>query len=288
VRELRLAARAPFDARGLLAHLSARIVPGVEAVADGEYRRSLRLPHGAAVAGLAPDGDGVRLRLWGADARDSAEAARACTALLDLTLDPGEVLAVLGEAPVVGPLVRARPGLRLPGTVDAAELAVRAVIGQQVSVAGAATVAGRLAAQHGERLAAPVGGVTHAFPSPQALAAADPATLPMPRSRGRAIVGLAAALAAGAVDLSPGADPAVAGAQLLSLPGIGPWTADYVRMRGLGDRDAFPAADLGLRRALERLGHDGSPRAALALAEAWRPLRAYGAQHLWSLGAGGG
>jgi AraC family transcriptional regulator of adaptative response / DNA-3-methyladenine glycosylase II len=279
---LRLAARPPFDAAGLLAHLSARAVPGVEAIEDGEYRRALRLAHAPAVAGLAPDGDGVRLRLWGADPRDAEDAVRRCGALLDLALDPGEVLAVLGDAPVVGPLVRARPGLRLPGTTDPAELAVRAVIGQQVSVAGAATVAGRLAAEYGERLAVPVGTVTHAFPSPRALAAADPATLPMPRSRGRAIVGLAAALAAGDVDLSPGADPETAGAQLLALPGIGPWTADYVRMRGLGDRDAFPAADLGLRRALERLGHDGSPRAALALAEAWRPLRAYAAQQLWS------
>ena len=285
--ELRLAARPPFDAPGLLAHLAARTVPGVEAVRDGEYRRALRLPHGPAVAGLAPDGDGVRLRLWGADPRDAGEAERRCAALLDLALDPSEVLAVLGDAPVVGPLVRARPGLRLPGTVDAAELAVRAVIGQQVSVAGAATVAGRLAAAYGEALATPVGSITHAFPAPAALAAADPATLPMPRSRGRAIVTLATALAAGDVDLSPGADPETAGAQLLALPGIGPWTADYVRMRGLGDRDAFPAADLGLRRALERLGRDGSPRAALALAESWRPLRAYAAQHLWSLGAGG-
>jgi AraC family transcriptional regulator of adaptative response / DNA-3-methyladenine glycosylase II len=280
--ELRLPARPPFDAAGLLAHVSARAIPGVEAIEDGEYRRALRLPHGAAVAGLAPGEDGVRMRLWGADPRDVDEAVRRCAALLDLELDPAAVLAVLGDAPVVGPLVRARPGLRLPGTTDPAELAVRAVIGQQVSVAGAATVAGRLAAEHGERLAVPVGTIAHAFPAPQALAAADPATLPMPRSRGRAIVGLAAALAAGDVDLSPGADPETAGAQLLALPGIGPWTADYVRMRGLGDHDAFPAADLGLRRALERLGRDGSPRAALALAEAWRPLRAYAAQHLWS------
>jgi AraC family transcriptional regulator of adaptative response / DNA-3-methyladenine glycosylase II len=283
--ELRLAARPPFDAAGLLAHVSARAVPGVEAIEDGEYRRALRLPHGAAVAGLAPGDAGVRVRLWGADPRDVDDAARRLAALLDLALDPAEVLAALGDAPVVGPLVRERPGLRLPGTTDPAELAVRAVIGQQVSVAGAATVAGRLATEHGERLAHPVGTVTHAFPSAEALAAADPATLPMPRSRGRAIVGLAAALAAGDVDLSPGADPETAGAQLLALPGIGPWTADYVRMRGLGDRDAFPAADLGLRRALERLGRDGSPRAALALAEAWRPLRAYGAQHLWSFAA---
>jgi AraC family transcriptional regulator of adaptative response / DNA-3-methyladenine glycosylase II len=173
----------------------------------------------------------------------------------------------------------------VPGTVDGAELAVRAVLGQQVSVAGAATIAGRLAAAHGEPLPEPVGSITHLFPSSAALAALDPAELPMPRSRGRALVGLCAALAAGDVDLSPSADPAAAEADLLALPGIGPWTAAYVRLRALGDRDAFPAADLGLKRALERLGVDGSPRAAAARAEAWRPLRAYAAQHLWALDA---
>jgi AraC family transcriptional regulator of adaptative response / DNA-3-methyladenine glycosylase II len=159
------------------------------------------------------------------------------------------------------------------------------VLGQQVSVAGAATIAGRLTARLGEPLPEPVGAVTHLFPSPAALAALDPEELPMPRSRGRALVGMCVALAAGDVDLSPGADPDVAEAELLALPGIGPWTASYVRLRALGDRDAFPAADLGLRRGLERLGADGSPRAAAARAEAWRPLRAYAAQHLWAVAA---
>jgi AraC family transcriptional regulator of adaptative response / DNA-3-methyladenine glycosylase II len=173
----------------------------------------------------------------------------------------------------------------VPGTVDGAELAVRAVLGQQVSVAGAATIAGRLAARHGEALDAPVGTITHLFPSAAALAAVDPAELPMPRSRARALVGMCAALAAGDVDLSPGADPDAAEAALLALPGIGPWTASYVRLRALGDRDAFPAADLGLQRALEHLGADGSPRAATARTEAWRPLRAYAAQHLWAVDA---
>jgi AraC family transcriptional regulator of adaptative response / DNA-3-methyladenine glycosylase II len=279
VSELRLAARAPFDAAGMLAHLAARAVPGVEAIEGGEYRRALRLPHGAAVAGLAPDdGDGgVRLRLWGADPRDRDGAVRRCAALLDLAMDPAEVLGVLGEAPVVGPLVRARPGLRLPGTTDPAELAVRAVIGQQVSVAGAATVAGRLAREHGVRLATPVGLVTHAFPAPEALAAADPATLPMPRARGRAIVGLAAAIATGDVDLRPGADPERAGAQLLALPGIGPWTADYVRMRALGDPDVLLDTDLGVRAAAAEFDIDlrsGRPD--------WAPWRSYATHHLWA------
>jgi AraC family transcriptional regulator, regulatory protein of adaptative response / DNA-3-methyladenine glycosylase II len=192
---------------------------------------------------------------------------------------------VLGDDPLIGALVQAAPGRRVPGAVDGAELAVRAVIGQQVSVAGAATVAGRLAALCGERLAAPVGAVTHVFPSPAALAGLPEDAFPMPRSRGRALIALGSAIAAGEVDLQPGADPDAAEAALLALPGIGPWTAAYVRLRALADRDAFPAADLGLKRALEQLGADGSPRAATALAERWRPLRAYAAQHLWALDA---
>lgn len=279
----RLAARPPFDGPGLLAHFGSRAVPGVEAFEDGEYRRSVRLPGGPAVVGLAPEADGVRCRVWGAPV---AAVAGRVAALLDLELDPAAVVAALGDDPLLGPLVRASPGRRVPGAVDGAELAVRAVLGQQVSVAGAATVAGRLTAALGEPLPEPVGTVTHLFPSAAALAALDPETLPMPRSRGRALVGLCAALAAGDVDLRPGADPDAAEAGLLALPGIGPWTAAYVRLRALGDRDAFPAADLGIKRALERLGADGRPAPALELAERWRPLRAYAAQHLWALDAG--
>ena len=298
---LRFAARPPFDGAALLRHFGARAVPGVEALVDGEYRRSLRLPGGPAVVGLAPDGDGVRCRVWSGavdndagpvraldlDANTGAadEASGPVRALLDLDADPAAIVAALGDDPLIGSLVRAAPGRRVPGTVDGAELAVRAVLGQQVSVTGAATIAGRLAARHGEPLAEPVGTITRLFPSAAALAALDPEALPMPRSRGRALVGLCIALAAGDVDLSPGADPDAAEAGLLALPGIGPWTASYVRLRALRDRDAFPAADLGLKRALERLGVDGSPRAATARAEAWRPLRAYAAQHLWALDA---
>jgi AraC family transcriptional regulator, regulatory protein of adaptative response / DNA-3-methyladenine glycosylase II len=276
----RLAARPPFDGAALLRHFGARAIPGVEAVDGGEYRRSLRLPGGPAVVGLAPDGDGVRIRVWGGAV---AEAAAPVRRLLDLDADPAAIVAALGGDPLIGALVRAAPGRRVAATVDGAELAVRAVLGQQVSVPGAATIAGRLTAAHGVPLAEPVGAVTHLFPASAALAALRPEDLPMPRSRGRALVGLCAALAAGDVDLSPGADPEQAEADLLALEGIGPWTASYVRLRALGDRDAFPAADLGLKRGLERLGADGSPRAALARAEAWRPLRAYAAQHLWAV-----
>jgi AraC family transcriptional regulator of adaptative response / DNA-3-methyladenine glycosylase II len=279
---VRLPARPPFHAAGLLAHFAARAVPGVEAVADGEYVRALRLPGGPGVAGLIPDGDGVCCRLWLTDPEDATAAAERCAALLDLDRDPASVVAVLGADPLLGPLVRAAPGRRVAGCVDGAELAVRAVLGQQVSVAGAATIAGRLAAAAGEPSPFGVPGVERQFPSPEAVARVDPGSLPMPAARARALIGLCAALAAGEVDLRPGADPDAAEAALLALPGIGPWTASYVRMRALRDPDAFPAADLGLRRALERLGAGGSPRAAAALAERWRPLRAYAAQHLWA------
>jgi AraC family transcriptional regulator of adaptative response / DNA-3-methyladenine glycosylase II len=170
----------------------------------------------------------------------------------------------------------------VPAALEPEEMAVRAVIGQQVSLAAAATIAGRLAVAHGDALRDPVGSITHAFPAPGALAALDPAALPLPRSRARAVVAVATALASGDLDVRPGADPDAAEAALLAAPGVGPWTAAVVRLRALGDRDAFPAADLGLRRALERLGADGDARAALARAERWRPLRAYAAQHLWA------
>jgi len=280
-----LAAREPFELDAILRHLAARAIPGVEEVAGGpaEYRRAVRLAHGPAVVGLSAARGGVRLRLWGADARDEDEAARRARRALDLDREPATVLAALGDDELIGPLVRAAPGRRVPGTLEPEEMAVRAVIGQQVSVAGAATVAGRLAVELGEPLAGAVGSVTHAFPTPAALAAADPESLPMPRARGRAVVAVAAALACGDLDLRPGADPDAAEAALLALPGVGPWTASVIRLRALGDRDAFPAADLGLRRGLERLGADGSPHAALALAERWRPLRGYAAQHLWAM-----
>ena len=280
--DLKLRPRPPFDPAPLLGFFARRAVAGVEAVTDGAYRRSLRLVGGVAVVELRPRHDAIRVRATVADPADRDVVEAACRTLFDLDAEPSRVLEVLGSDPVIGDTVRAAPGRRVPGHPDPAELAIRAVIGQQVSVAGAATHAGRLVAEFGPPLAEPVDGVTHLFPAPAALAALDPESLPMPRARGRALIGLAAALASGELDLDPGADPAAARERLLGLTGVGPWTADYVAVRGLGDRDAFLASDLGVRRALERLGEDGSPRAAAALAERWRPYRAYALQHLWS------
>ncbi|HET7574660.1 MAG TPA: AlkA N-terminal domain-containing protein, partial [Solirubrobacterales bacterium] len=204
-----------------------------------------------------------------------------CRRLLDLDADPLSVLAQLDGDRVLGALVRERPGLRVPACVDGFELAVRAVIGQQVSVAAAGTVAARLVERFGEPLADPVGAVTHRFPSAAALAEADPAALSMPRSRGRALRALAGRVAGGDLDLGVGADRAAAEADLLSLPGIGPWTASYIAMRALGDPDAYPVGDVGLRRALARGRRPVDRAAERALADAWRPWRSYAVVHLW-------
>ena len=278
----RLEARPPFDAGGILAFLGTRAMPGVEEVEGGVYRRALLLSGGEAIAEAKPLPTGLEVQLWLSDPGDRAEALAALGRLFDLEADSAAVDARLGEDEMLAPLVARTPGKRLPGCVDAAEIAVRAVLGQQVSVAAGITLAGRLVAEVGRPLAAPRGSVVRAFPAPAAVAAVDPATLAMPRSRSRALIAVCSGLAEGTVDLSPAADPSLARAQLTALPGIGPWTAEYVAMRALGDGDAFLATDLGVRRALERLGAGGSPAEALRRAEAWRPWRAYAQQHLWA------
>jgi AraC family transcriptional regulator of adaptative response / DNA-3-methyladenine glycosylase II len=286
---LRLPFRPPLQAGALLDWLAARAVPAVEEVDGATYRRSLRLARGAVVvevdlAGAVDVGtedEGVRCRLWLDDDRDADEAAERCRRLLDLDADPAAVAVVLGRDPLLGPVVAAAPGLRVPGAVDGVELAVRAVLGQQVSVAAARTAAGRLVASYGERLAAPRGTVVALFPSASTLAALDPASLPMPRARAAALVGLCRSLAEGSLRLEPGVDRDEARRALLELPGIGPWTAGYVAMRALGDPDVFLVEDLGVRHALARLGGPGDQREARALAEAWAPWRSYASQYLW-------
>ena len=279
---LRLPYRAPLDAAGLVAFLGLRAVPGVEEVRDGAYRRSLRLPHGAGVVELRPADGHVHARFRLADLRDLGAAMQRSRALLDLDSDPASVADALGGRPPLARLVRNAPGRRVPGAVDGHELAVRAVLGQQVSVRGARTLAGRLVAAHGQPLERPLGEVTHVFPAAAALADSDPEQLAMPRARRRALLALTGALASGELVIDTGADRADARRRLLALPGIGPWTAEYVAMRALRDPDAFLPGDLGVRHALERLGHDGQPAAATALAERWRPYRAYAVQHLWA------
>ncbi len=283
--ELRLPYRPPCDVGGLIRFLAARSVPGVECVTDGGvYYRSLRLAHGAGVIALTDGkGDGrVEAKLWLDDRGDLDVAVASCRRLLDLDTDPAPIVDALERDDLLGAVVQQAPGRRVPGSVDGHELAIRAVLGQQVSLAGAATLAGRLVAAYGEPLERPRGPVTHLFPSAAAVADADPERLAMPGSRRRAVIGLAAALANGDVALEGKMAPDEAESRLLALPGIGPWTVSYIAMRALRDPDAFMPTDLGVRHGLERLGYDGRPRSAARIAERWRPYRAYATQHLWS------
>src|SRR4051794_21184115 len=274
--ETRLATNAPYDGEAVLRWLGARLVPGVEALDNGVYRRTLRLAGGPAIVAIALDGGaGVRAELRLADPADQPAAVRACRALLDLDACPEAHNAVLRTDPALGPLVAARPGLRAPGTVDPAETAVRAVLGQQVSLAAARTLAGRVVALCGDALAERDGALTHAFPAPGAIAAAPLERIGMPAARRRTLRAVCGALAMGELDLGDRA-------ALLALPGIGPWTADYIALRALGDPDAFPAGDLGLRRGAEALALPTDAAALEARAERWRPWRRYAAHHLWA------
>ena len=280
--DVRLPARPPFDAAGLFDFLAGRTVPGVESVGAGVYRRTLSLPHGPGAVALQPADDFVRCEIQLSDLRDLAAAVERCRRLFDLDTDPVAVGEVLQADPVLAPLVAGRPGLRVPGHVDGYELAVRAVLGQQVSVAAARTLAARLVQRFGTPLPDTDGVLTHLFPAPEVLAEADPTSLGIPISRGRAIAALSRAVASGELVLDRGADRDDVAARLLALPGIGPWTAGYVAMRALGDPDVFLATDLGVRRGLERLGLPADPRAVLAHAERWRPWRSYALMHLWT------
>ncbi len=280
--EIRLARRAPFDFRSLLAFLGLRAIPGVEEVVGDTYRRSLRLPHGPAIVELAEDGAAVRCRLELSDPRDLGPAVARVRRLLDLDADPVAVDDVLGRDPVLGRLARTTPGRRAPGAVDGAELAIRAVFGQQVSVRAARTVAGRLTLAEGTALGVPSGGLTHLFPEASRIAGAADASLPMPGSRRRTVRALAAALADGTLLLDAGVDREAALSQLRKLPGVGPWTAAYVALRVLGDPDVLLADDLGVRRAARALGLPDDPAALRARGERWGPWRSYATHHLWA------
>ena len=284
VLALRLPFRLPLCPDNLFGHLAATAVPGVEEWRDGAYRRTLRLPYGHGIVSLKPGPENIGCQLALTDLRDLPVAISRCRRLLDLDADPVAVGDLLGGDPVLAPLVAKAPGRRVPRTVDSAEFAIRAVLGQQVSTAAARTLAGRLAAAHGEPVDDPVGGLTRLFPDMATLAEVDPATLAMPASRRASFAALASALAAGSVDLSVGSDWAAARAGLAALPGLGAWTVETIAMRGLGDPDAFVTHDLGVRMAARDLGLSATPAALTRTAAAWRPWRSYAVQYLWAAG----
>ncbi|MBC7273513.1 MAG: DNA-3-methyladenine glycosylase 2 family protein [Streptomyces sp.] len=279
---LRLPFRAPLNPDNLFGHLAATAVPGVEEWRAGAYRRTLRLPYGHGITSLTPHPDHIACRLTLTDLRDLPVAISRCRRMLDLDADPTAIDDQLRTDPFLAPLIDKAPGRRVPRTADEAEFAVRAVLGQQVSTAAARTHAARLVQAHGERVDDPEGGLTHLFPSTTALASVDPESLAMPATRRRTLTTLIAHLASGAVSLGVDSDWQEARTRLLSLPGFGPWTADVIAMRALGDPDAFLPTDLGIRRAARELGLPSTPAALTARAASWRPWRAYAVQYLWA------
>jgi AraC family transcriptional regulator, regulatory protein of adaptative response / DNA-3-methyladenine glycosylase II len=343
VLRLRLPFRLPIDLNRMLGYLAARAIPGVEVASCDEYKRTISLPNGCGLLSLrpVPGASWVDCSLALSDLRDVTAAVQRCRRLLDLDADPYAISGFFTGDPVIGPLAADCPGRRAIGAVDGNEIAIRAVLGQQVSVAAARRLAARLVALCGTTLPAsadvdgfagriglPVadgpgadgGGLTHVIPDAATIAGLDPSVLPMPPARARALIALASALASGDISLDPGADREEVGARLLALPGIGPWTAGYIRMRALSDPDVLLPGDVGVVRALRQL-RTGMPSASGALAdgpggggtatngsgaggsgaggsgagggtipatgslsaaERWRPWRSYAMHHLWA------
>ncbi|CAN5268764.1 hypothetical protein BH20ACT3_BH20ACT3_13670 [soil metagenome] len=279
-----LAFRPPLWPDSLFGHLAATAVPGVEEWRDGAYRRTLRLPFGSGIVALSPRDAHVSCRLTLSYLRDFPVAVARCRRFLDLYADPFAVDTVLARSVALRPIVEGSPGRRVPGTVDEQELALRVVLGQQISTAAARTHTGRLVAACGDAIDDPEGGLTHLFPTAEAVADVDSDTLALPHSRRRTLLVLAETLADGQLDLGVGSDRDTATERLVEIPGVGPWTASTIAMRALGDPDAFLPTDLGVRRAAESLGLGSSPKALTERARRWRPWRAYAVQYLWGVG----
>jgi AraC family transcriptional regulator of adaptative response / DNA-3-methyladenine glycosylase II len=272
----------PLELDGMLRFLGDRGVEGVEHLDERSYRRTVPLTNGDAILSIAIGDNGPVGEMTLEEGRDAAEAELRMKRMLDLETDVNAVGAALLSDAMMRPLIERRPGLRIPGTPDPEELAIRAVLGQQVSVTGARTLARRLVVAYGRPLNIDVPGLTHTFPRPADLADASLNEIGMPGARKNAIRSLAGALADGSISLDPEADNTEVRARLVALPGIGPWTADYVAMRALHDPDVFLASDLGVRKALEKMGLPSKPSEAMRASERWRPWRSYAVQYLWS------
>jgi AraC family transcriptional regulator, regulatory protein of adaptative response / DNA-3-methyladenine glycosylase II len=321
---LRLAHRRPASLARTIDHLAARAIPGVEAASGDGYRRTLALPHGTAEVRLTPRGDHVAAELRLDDLRDLTTAVSRCRRLLDLDADPVAIDERLGADPRLEPLVAADPGLRVPRSPDPWEALVRTIVGQQIGVTAARTILGRLVTRcdgvnpsvgvardsapdqrrdpapdppadarldtpagspDGRGPRPPAGTLERVLPSADALAEADLAGIGLTDRRTATLQRVARAVAVGSLPLDAGVDRDELRRHLASLPGIGPWSVEEVALRGLGDPDAFPATDLGLRRVARRVGLPSDPRELAAAARAWSPWRAYAAQHLWRLDA---
>jgi AraC family transcriptional regulator of adaptative response / DNA-3-methyladenine glycosylase II len=284
---VRLPYRPPYDWDAMLSFLAARAISGVELVSDNIYRRTIAIGGECGVISVAPaDSNRVNVSVRFPNIAALPQIIARVRRVFDLAADPDTIGAHLALDGVLAPLVSARPGLRVPGAWDGFELAVRAIFGQQITVPAATKLLGGLAAAYGAPLPAAIGdgeGLSHLFPTPAGLAKADLAVLGMPKARAIAVMSLAQAIAADPAIFSRGASLEQAIAKLRSLPGIGEWTAQYIAMRELREPDAFPAADVGLLRAIAAAdGRRPSPAEMLSRAERWRPWRAYAALHLWA------
>jgi len=284
MKALRLDYLPPLDWSAVLDFYRMRATPGVESVEGPVYRRSIELRGRAATIEVRPAkrGSSLELRTDGVGGRDVAAVALRVRRIFDLDLEPARLAATLCKTPRLAALVRARPGLRVPSAWDPFELVVRAILGQQVSVAAATTLAGRIASRYGVAIDPPRSGLTRLFPKPSVLAAADFDGIGLTRARTETIRNFARVVASGELRLDRlvGLDDIVE--KLVALPGIGEWTAQYVALRAFSERDAFPAGDLGLRKAMANGKGMPSERELMAVAEAWRPFRAYAAIHLWT------
>lgn len=284
---LRLPFRRPFEPTSLFGHLAATAVPGCEEHRDGWYRFSMDLPGGTGIVALRPQEDHVACRLLLDDVGDISTAIARCRRLLDLDNDPEAVDGALSDDPALAPWIAKAPGRRLPRATDGAQMALRVVLGQQVSLGAARTHARRLVERYGSPVSDPEGGLTRRFPSVQTLSEVAPEeladhALAGPHRRRRCFTDLVDALAAGDVDLGPGADWDQARAALMTIDGIGRWSAEMIAMRALGDPDALPETDAGIVRGAAAMGLPTAPRALVDAAQHWRPWRSYAVQHLWA------
>ncbi|PPQ38769.1 DNA-3-methyladenine glycosylase II [Rhodoblastus acidophilus] len=283
---LALRFKPPYDWTAILGFLGARAIAGVESVEGGSYRRAIALEGEHGVVSVAPSGaDALKVVLRLPKLALLPGIIARLRRVFDLAADPEAVAADLARDPKLAPLVAARPGLRVPGGWDGFELAVRAILGQQVTVAGAARCASKLTERYGEplRCADPV--LSRIFTTPAALAGADFSGFGLPSARAETLRRLAQTVAADPDFLSARHAPAEVMARLRGLPGVGEWTAQYFALRMLREPDAFPADDLDLRRAMAEDGARPTPKNLLARANLWRPWRAYAAQHLWTAGS---
>jgi AraC family transcriptional regulator of adaptative response / DNA-3-methyladenine glycosylase II len=279
---VRMPFRSPYAIEGTLRFLGPRSVYGVEVVADGIYRRTVRLPHEHGVVELLPSDDHFTCRAQVRNVRDLGTLVQRCRSFLDLHCDPAAIHDVLSRDPCLRPALIQLPGLRVVGALDAHELAARAVLGQQVSVKAATTAAQRLVELIGPPVDDAVHGLTHLFPSAEAIAEADLSAIGIPGSRRRAVTRLAHALATEDLLLDAGADRSDVRARLLAMPGIGPWTASYIAMRAHNDPDSFLPGDRGALRGAASLGLPVGVDELNARSPRWRPWRTYALQYLWA------